>query len=171
VSVTEKPSNLDQARALYELMLATDWRKVLRENSYQPHRCNLYCRGIACIQPMVLGQINRPSFTGDDALWGPEAAGNLFANYDYRTDRVVRIAASMAGGRLGLTPRYARSTLVRVNGARRKKPIGIRWTEPELTLISEAALLSEPPMLPTAFIRAATLAEARRVRIRAMEKA
>jgi hypothetical protein len=57
-----------------------------------------------------------------------------------------------------------------VNETRRKKPIGIRWTEPELTLISEAALLSEPPMLPTAFIRAATLAEARRVRIRAMEK-
>jgi uncharacterized protein (DUF1778 family) len=57
------------------------------------------------------------------------------------------------------------------NGTRRKKPIGIRWTESEIKLIAEAALLCEPPVRPTTFIREATLAEARRVRIRAMEKA
>ena len=48
-----------------------------------PHACNDAC-GIRCLRPLVLGMINAPKFTGDDVIWGPEAAGSLFADFDYR---------------------------------------------------------------------------------------
>lgn len=60
------------------------------------HICN-DCPGMACIQLLNFGLINKPTFTGEDVLWGLQATGSLIGDWDYRTSKLVKLRGYFPG--------------------------------------------------------------------------
>jgi hypothetical protein len=82
-------TNREQAKVLLETVL----KRGLR---FPEHTCN-DCPGLACLQPLMFGRINLPAFPGDDILWGPHGSGNLFGDWDYRSEKLVSLRGVFRG--------------------------------------------------------------------------
>ena len=60
--------------------------------------CDGNCKGLRCQEVHHLGTINRPTFTGEDYLWGTQAAGALMAGWDIHNEKYVRVYGYFSNG-------------------------------------------------------------------------
>ena len=56
------------------------------------------CGPLSCREVHHLGTINRPTFTGDDYIWGTQAAGALMAVWDIHDEKYVEVYGYFSGG-------------------------------------------------------------------------
>ena len=80
-------TNLEQARAMFDPK-----PKKIRG-------CDgTHCGPLCCQEVHHIGTINRPTFTGEDYMWGTQASGALMAVWDIHNEKYVRVYAYFSGG-------------------------------------------------------------------------
>ena len=68
-------TNLEQARAIFN----PEPKKI----GMQQHPVTGMCQQMRCVEVHHLGTINRPTFTGEDYLWGTQSAGSLMGVWNF----------------------------------------------------------------------------------------
>jgi hypothetical protein len=79
-------TNLEQARALFN---PNPTKFGIKE-----HPVRGMCQQMKCKEIHLLGGINRNSFNGDDVLWGLEASGILYGDWNFHRHGYDRLWGS-----------------------------------------------------------------------------